>query len=181
MTLLLGIIKYDDDRLATHLLAEQRRVRPDTPWVQEVGIIERHPSGRLSIRGTFGGDFFADAQGGDAWADLAQGTLTGALLGALTGPAGAAVGGNIGSALGNLLGAATAQGTQSVYELIRGLLPRGTSALVLLADEAQVDMMVSDVGATAGQTIRHVIEAGPQTRLEALLQRGQQEHEASGS
>jgi uncharacterized membrane protein len=178
MALLLGILTFEDDRLATQMLAEHRRRQSDPPWTREVGVIERHPSGRISIRGTFGGDFFADTRTEDTGADLEQGTLTGALLGALTGPAGAAVGGNIGSALGELLGAATEQGNQSVYGLIRNTLPRGTSALVLLAGEALVDLMLSELRGVASRAVRHAVEAGPRSRLEALLRRGRQEHEA---
>ena len=35
-----------------------------------MGVLERHPSGRLSIRGTFGGEFFADPDTGAALSPL---------------------------------------------------------------------------------------------------------------
>jgi hypothetical protein len=182
--LTLGMLGFDDSRRATLLLAAQLLAAPGSAWTREVAVLERHASGRLSLRGTFGGDFFADPEAGgagDVREHLAAGTLTGALVGALTGPAGAAVGGNIGSALGRLLGVATPQGTHSVYQLLRTSLPRGSSALLLLADEALVDQMVREGGATASRVVRHGVGVGPQRQLEALLQRGRAASGASAA
>ena len=127
----------EPDGAAGALRALQRDPAPHRRWVAEAAVVERQGSGRVSIRGTFGGH----ERGGIAEADdtktgIAVGGILGGLIGLLFGPIGILVGLFAGATLGGLFGSVRGGDTteRTVFTKIKSQMPLGSSALMLLAD-----------------------------------------------
>lgn len=122
---------------AAALRALQHNPAPHRRWVEEAAVVERQSSGRVSIRGTFAGhDRGGIAEADDTRAGIAVGGICGGLIGLFFGPVGILVGLFGGAALGGLLGSIRGGDTTeyAVFEKIKTQLPRGSSALMLLAN-----------------------------------------------
>jgi uncharacterized membrane protein len=169
MPLKLGVIIYPDVNRANEVLTGYEGLHPAEYWVSNVGIIERHRTGRISIYG----DFYntGDVEEGDEPAlGLSAGGLTGLLVGALAGPAGMAAGGAVGASLGGLLGAASEADTnQSIYAVIRAKLSKNSSALVLLADAKYVDALLASASIGAREVYQQVVREELRGRLDDAL------------
>ncbi len=171
MALKLGVVIHSGSGRAAEVLHGYQVLHPeDDGWSYNVGIIERHNSGRVSIYGAVGSDEFWDDEGAKPLFGLSAGGVTGALIGALAGPAGMAVGGAVGSALGGLVGAADEEvNDQPVLDVIRSKLPKGSSALVLLADEGNVDRLIAAVGKNAREVYQQSVRDELRGRLDEAL------------
>ncbi|MDH3226568.1 MAG: DUF1269 domain-containing protein [Thermoleophilia bacterium] len=138
----LRVLTFSDSDGAEQALAALRAQGVDEPWVEEVGVVERHTSGRVSVRGTYAGYYFNADEGNEPLAGAALGGLTGALIGLIGTPIGLVIGGALGAAAGGAAGhAAERQAEGALYDEIRRVLDRGTSAAVLIAAAPTLDTM----------------------------------------
>ncbi len=171
MALKLGVVIYTGAGRAGEVLTGFQELHPtDYEWTENVGVIERRRSGRISIYGAFGSDEYWEEEGGKPLFGLSAGGVTGALLGALAGPAGAAAGGSLGMALGGLFGAADEEvSDQPVFDIIRAKLGKDSSALVLLADEGYVDKLVTETRKDAREVYQQNVREELRGRLDEAL------------
>jgi uncharacterized membrane protein len=134
-------------------------------WVDDVAVIKRHNSGRVSVHSTWAQDSSGAAAGG-AW-----GALTGSLVGALAGPGGALAGLFTGGATGGLLGLAVEDSVSDpALDDLADSLKEGSSALVLWGS---VDPFVKKFEDFGGKLIRTSVaeETAEKIRLAASQRR----------
>jgi uncharacterized membrane protein len=170
MALKLGVIIYSGAGRADEVLTGFQELHPNDAWVGNIGVIERHKMGRISVYGPFGDDGFWSEEGGKPLMGLSTGGLTGVLIGALAGPAGLAAGGAFGAAMGGLVGAADEDDVdRPMFDVIRAKLSRDSSALVLLADKPFVDQLITAMGKDAKEVYQQDVREGLRGRLDEAL------------
>src|SRR5512133_3122408 len=107
MALKLGVVIYSGADRAGEVLTGYQQLHPeDYEWNGNIGVIERHKTGRISIYGALGSDDSWGEEGAKPLFGLSAGGVTGMLLGSIAGPAGMAAGGALGLAFGGAFGAA---------------------------------------------------------------------------
>ncbi len=131
----------EPDAATTALRALQRDPAPHRRWVEEAAVLERHGNGRVSIRGTYAGyDSGGIGESDDRKAGIAVGGILGGLIGLLAGPIGILVGlfagATVGGVLGSLRGGDATE--RVVFDKIRKQMPRGSSALMLIANSGDL-------------------------------------------
>ncbi len=168
MALKLGVVIYSGAGRANEVLTGFQELHPtERDWTDNIGVIERHKTGRISIYGAMGIDDYWEEEGARPLVGLSLGGVTGVLLGALAGPAGVATGGALGLALGGLFGTADEdENDRPVFDIIRAKLGRDSSALVLLADEDHVDTLVA---ATRKEDAREVYQQNVREELRGRI------------
>lgn len=171
MALKLGVVIYSGAGRADEVLTGYQTLHPtDHEWTENVGVIERHKTGRISIYGALGSDESWNEEGAKPLVGLSAGGVTGMLLGALAGPAGVAAFGTLGLALGGLFGAADEEDTdQPTFDIIRSKLGKDSSALVLLADEGFVDRLLATTGKDAREVYQQKVREELRGRLDEAL------------
>jgi uncharacterized membrane protein len=147
----------------------------DAPWKQEVAFVERHHNGRVAVRGTFAGHYVdIDESDHTSEAGTLEGALTGALVGAIfgLGPPGAAFGFVFGGALGAVVGKPTEVETEPemLVDELRAAVPKGGSALALLAGPQHVDALLAAVAGTQGEVTRRALSDEQTAALESELE-----------
>jgi uncharacterized membrane protein len=143
----LALIDFPGEPTASSVFGTMRdRVGPEAPWTHEVAVVEHGRNGRMSIRGTFD-SHYVDVEEGDhaSQSGAAKGALTGALIGAVLGPPGWAVGFALGGIIGGDVGrpTETEPEPEGLVEELRAAVPRGHSAIALLAAPEHVDAMLA--------------------------------------
>ena len=103
MPLDLLTLKSDGSHTAGNALSKLRD-GSHAAWADEVGTVERHKTGRVSIHGAYSGYRPGEEEGDSTAAGVGVGALTGGLLGLIGGPAGSALGLVGGGALGGMYG-----------------------------------------------------------------------------
>jgi uncharacterized membrane protein len=105
----------------------------DYAWVDDIAIVERHSSGRVSTHTTHG-----SVSGGAAW-----GGLMGMLIGILFPPIGFLALFGVGAATGATIEKLTKETglDRQMLDEIRSTLDKGTSALLLLGAKGDADQM----------------------------------------
>jgi uncharacterized membrane protein len=171
MALKLGVVIYSGAGRANEVLDGYQTLHPDDyDWAANIGLIERHKTGRISIYGSVGRDDVWEEEGAKPLFGLSAGGVTGMLIGALAGPAGMATGAAIGLLLGGLTGTADEEANdQPTLDVIRSKLPKDSSALVLLADEGYVDKLIAAVGKDAREVYRQTVREELRNRLDEAL------------
>ncbi len=171
MALKLGVVIYSGAGRADEVLTGFQELHPaDYEWTENIGVIERHKTGRISMYGALGSDESWGEEGAKPVVGLSAGGVTGALIGALAGPAGMATGGALGLALGGIFGAADEEESdQPVFDIIRAKLGKDSSALVLLADEGYVDRLVAATGKDAREVYQQKVREELRGRLNEAL------------
>jgi uncharacterized membrane protein len=175
----LAMIPFDGEGTAVkrYAAARDRSSRPgrqltEAQWTRDVGFVERHHNGRLLLRGTFAGHYL-DVDEGDRVSQkgAGEGAATGGLLGVLGGPPGIAVGLLLGAIVGANVGSAdeVESEPQALTARLREAIPRGSSAIVMIAPAAEVDEMLSALGEDAQDPVRRTLADGETTALEASL------------
>ncbi|HEY1775655.1 MAG TPA: DUF1269 domain-containing protein [Solirubrobacteraceae bacterium] len=149
MSLDLAVIGFEGEPTASAVYGTMRdRVGTDAPWTNEVAIVEHAHNGRMSIRGTFDAHY-VDVEESDhvSQAGAAKGALTGALVGAVLGPPGWAAGFALGGIIGGDVGrpTETEPEPEPLVEDLRAAVPRGHSAIALLAAPEHVDAMLASL------------------------------------
>jgi uncharacterized membrane protein len=146
----------------------------DAAWRQEVAFVERHHNGRVSVRGTFAGHY-VDVDESDHTSEpgTVEGAMTGALVGAIfgLGPPGAAFGFVIGGAVGAVVGKPTEVEAEpeTLVDELRAAVPKGGSAVVLLAAPGHVDALLAELAGTDGEVTRRSLSAAQSAALEREL------------
>ncbi len=163
MGLDLALVRFNGQTAAESAFGAMRERGGDAPWVHEVALVQRHHSGRIVLHGTFAGHYI-DVNEDDHLSQpgAAVGALTGALLGIvfLGGPFGLAPG----LVLGGLVGAERGKPDEledepeALVERLRATVPKGSSAIVLLAEPDHVDAMMALVSERAESTERRSID-----------------------
>ena len=147
MPVQMAAVAFDGTHTAEKELSDLRTSRSD-PWLNDVAVVEHHKGGRYS--GT--GPEYADPDRVDA--GIAIGSGTGLLLGMIGGPLGLVFGATAGAALGGAAGSSAPPAFDPLVAEVKDALPRGTSALILLAEEPTTAKLVSAVGSTGRQVVR---------------------------
>jgi len=135
-------------------------------WLLEVGTIARPRVGRVRVGVTFPDGEFKTLHEGDvskAPADL--GGLTGCYVSALAGPCGM-----FAAAEGESTGEVESEAEQSLFHVddVKKPLPRDSSALVLIANDATCDALGRMFDSYSHEVIRAKVETELRARLEAL-------------
>lgn len=154
----LAIVTFRGESAAARTFGEMRAAVGDVAWIHEIALVEHLPSDRMVVRGTFAGRY-VDVDESDRFSETGsgRGALTGALLGAAVGPAGFAAG----LVLGAILGAETVTPTETepeprpLMDQLRSAVPKGHSAIVLLAAPEHVEAMLAAVSDGHGQLTRY--------------------------
>jgi uncharacterized membrane protein len=145
----------------------------DAPWKQEVAFVERHHNGRVAVRGTFAGHY-VDIDESDHTSEpgALEGALTGTVVGAIFGLGlpGAAFGFVLGGAVGAVVGKPTEAETepQMLVDELRAAVPKGGSAVVLLAAPQHVDALLAGLD-TEGAVTRRALSDEQVAALEKEL------------
>jgi uncharacterized membrane protein len=175
----LVMIRFDREGMAVERYAAARdrsstpgRRLTEAPWTRDVGFVERHHNGRLLLRGTFAGHYL-DVDEGDRVSQkgAGDGGATGGLVGVLGGPPGIAVGLLLGALIGANVGRPeeVEAEPQALTERLREGVPRGSSAIVMIAPAAEVDEMLSALGDSAQDVVRRTLADDETAALEASL------------
>jgi uncharacterized membrane protein len=126
----------------------------ETTWLTDVAVLEHHVGGRFSMKAT-SPDYGDEDHVG---AGIALGGGTGLLLGMIAGPLGLIFWGTMGAMTGGLLGASEQAGAfDPLVEQVKDALPHGSSALILVAEKATTEELVSAVGARGRQVVRQAL------------------------
>lgn len=119
-------------------------------WIDDVAVIKRHHSGRVSIHSTWAQDD-SDSGFGVGW-----GALTGGLIGAMAGPAGVLAGILGGGAMGGFAGAAMDIALDDPQlDALAQSLGKGTSALVLAGETSA---FVETFDRMGGKLLRTILD-----------------------
>ena len=174
MALDAALISFDGVNSAAEAFAAARdRTSGAGRWASEVGFVEHHESGHLVLRGTFAGHYvdvdeaLHVSEGGGA-----EGGIAGAVIGTiLGGPFGLAVGTVAGATIGSQVGkpSETDPEPEPLADRLRAAVPRSGSALVLIADAADVDAMIAAFGEPSGHVLRKALTPDEAAALQASL------------
>lgn len=150
MSVEMAAVAFDGAHTAEKELSALRTSRDD-PWLTEVAVLEHHLGGRFSMKAT-SPDYGDEDHVG---AGLALGGATGLLLGTIAGPLGIIFWGTMGAVAGGALGASEQTGAfDPLVEQVKEALPHNTSALILVAENATAEELISAVGARGRQVLR---------------------------
>ncbi len=149
----------------------------DAPWTQEVAFLEHHHKDRISLLGTVAGHYVsADETDHLSQSGAAVGGVAGALLALPLGPAGwaagFAAGGTIGASLGgDELGASeeTEAEPRALMDTLHDAVPKGSSAIVLLGEPADVDDMLAALGEKGASVVRRTLSDAELAAIEEAL------------
>jgi uncharacterized membrane protein len=166
------ILRFDgadgaDDALKQVINAQADR----NPWLHDVGVVKRPLLGRISIRATFTDEQPVEVKQGDVAKKIAEaGSMTGYALGSLVGPLHAEM------AAMESESRATIEGVKLEKQLLRidqikSVLPRGSSALVLITTPDINDQFVGFFSQYSPEVIRRDVAQEVQKRLETFQQK----------
>jgi uncharacterized membrane protein len=158
---------HDADRTFQEILgAEADR----HPWLHEVGVVRRPLIGRISISATYEDDP-TEVKQGEVASDVENaGAMTGYLIGSLVGPLHAEMAALEGSIRARGLGDALEDKLLHVDD-IKQVLPRGSSALVLVASPEINDQLVEMLAPWSPEVIRRDVAEEVARRLHVLEER----------
>jgi len=155
-----------DDALKSVLAAEAEQ----NPWLHQVAVVRRPVIGKISISATYD-DEPSEVKQGDLASDIEEaGAMTGYLIGSLVGPLHAEMTALEASSQARALGGALEDKLLHVDDIKR-FLPRGTSALVLVARSDINDRFVDVFDAWSPNVVRRDIAEEIEERLHAFEQR----------
>lgn len=155
------VMKFDDTYGAQAALNAVRALQElRYAWVDDVAVVERHKSGRVSTHTTHG-----SVAGGALW-----GGLAGMFVGLLFPPVGFLALWAAGMGAGAITGAATKEIglDKNMLDEVRGELDKGTSALILIGAKGDADEMARAFEPyKPAKVIRHEL---PEPQVENLKQ-----------
>jgi len=146
----------------------------DAPWRDEVAFVEHLRHGRVVVKGTFAGRY-VDVVESDHISETgaAQGALTGTLIGAVFGLGfpGASFGFVLGGTVGAIAGkpSETENEPEPLIDALRDAVPKGGSAVALLASPKHVDAMIAALEPSGGEVVRRSLTEEQTAELEASL------------
>jgi uncharacterized membrane protein len=170
----LALVGFDGEGTAVlRYAAAKDRSGGEARWAQEVGFVEHHRHGHLLLRGTFAGHYVdVDESDHVSQKGAGEGAVAAGLVGALlAGPLGIAVGIMVGGIVGAEAGTASDSEAepQLLAEKLRDAVPRGSSAIVLIASSAEVNEMLAALGDDAQSVTRRTLTADEAAELELAL------------
>jgi uncharacterized membrane protein len=167
------VVAFDGDNTASVRFADARdQAGSDAPWSRDVGLVEHHHSGRLLLRGMFGGHYVdVDESDHVSQRGAGEGAVVGGLIGVLAGPAGIALGLLVGGLVGSQTGAPSDVEAEprELAERLRAAVPRGCSAIVLIAQAGEIDEMLRALGDGTEPKLREPVSDAQAATLEASL------------
>jgi uncharacterized membrane protein len=137
----------------------------DAPWKHEVAFVEHLAHGRMVVKGTFAGHY-VDVEESDHISETgaAEGALTGTLVGAVFGLGfpGASFGFVLGGTIGAVAGtpSETEAEPKPLIHTLRDAVPKGGSAVALLAAPEHVDAMITALEPSGGEVTRRSLRPG---------------------
>ena len=152
----LALMVFDHTEGAERAYADVPRGAGDVPWAQEVAFVEHHGRDRIVVRGEFAGRYVnVDDAEQFLGRKTVEGALTGAVAGAVFGPPGFAAGLVGGGLAGSVSEEHSGPRVHSTFfDEVRGDVPEGSSAIVLLAAPEHVDAMVAALEGKHGRLVR---------------------------
>ena len=171
MGLDLALIVCDHLEGADYAFADARDAVGDQPWTHEVAFVEHHRHDRWIVRGSFGGQYVdIDDRSDVVGSKVGKGALTGALVGALFGPPGFAAGLVGGGMVGGLEESEDVpELSGAFFEEVRADVPKGHSAVVLLAAPDHVDAMIDAFDERRTRVVRRSLsDAAARTLADGL-------------
>jgi hypothetical protein len=166
----IGILVFDGTRAAEDALADKLDAEGDRrPWLHEVGVVARPVLGRLTIRASYPENKEAVYREGDIANEAGDITaLTSYVLAGLAGPLRAPL---IALETAGVAQARVSDKEKKLFRIdeLKEILPRASSAVVLIAEPKVIDEMV-EMFATDGpmKTIRRNVGEELRKRLRAL-------------
>jgi uncharacterized membrane protein len=163
----MAVLTLDGTHAAEHELSVLRASRDDV-WLNEVAVLQHHAGGRYSMKAT--SPNYGDKDRVAAAATI--GGLTGLCLGAIAGPLGLIFWSSLGALTGGALGDSRRPGAFGpLVDQVKDALPRGSSALILVAEPSTAEVLISVVGPGArvsrqrltDEQVEHLIEAAVAT------------------
>jgi uncharacterized membrane protein len=158
----LGLIAFDGVNTAAEAFADARERSGTSGWQEQVGLVEHRDGGQLVLRGSFAGHYVdVDERAHASEEGASKGWRIGALIGLLLGPAGVASGSVLGTVIGSQEGEAdeTERAPTVLVDKLRSAVPASGSAVVLVADAAAVDEMLSAFELRGGEVTRRTLTA----------------------
>jgi uncharacterized membrane protein len=140
-------------------------------WAQEVAFVEHHRRDRIVFRGTFAGHY-VDADDDEAFIGpkTFEGAIAGGVVGLVLGPAGLAVGLVGGGLAGSVATEHSGPPLRSaLFDLVRGEVDEGSSAVIMMAASEPVDAMISALDGQAGRLVRHRLTPDAAKALRAAV------------
>jgi uncharacterized membrane protein len=140
-------------------------------WAQEIAFVEHHRHDRMVVRGTFAGHYVsADDEEDFIGEKTAEGAVGGAAVGLLFGPLGLAVGFVGGGVAGGIAQEHSGPRIRSaLFDELRGEVPEGSSAVLLMAPPEHVDAMIAAFEGRGGRLVRHQLAPEGAQLLEAAV------------
>jgi len=140
-------VTFKGKKTVTKALHTLEDYSPEYYWIDDVAVVSRSKHGHLRINSTW-------AQDESGKAGLGWGAVAGGLIGMLAGPGGALAGAAIGGGMGGLLGAAEDVAFDDPrLDDFAAALDKDTSALIMVADEAEVADFWTAVDPLGGEVI----------------------------
>jgi uncharacterized membrane protein len=168
-----SLVSFDGTNGAAEAFASARDRSSAARWTSEVGFVEHHEDGHLVLRGTFAGHYVdVDEALHVSGRGVREGVTIGAVIGVLLGgPLGLAVGTVAGGTVGSQVGkpSETDAEPEALAERLRAAVPRGRSAIVMIAGADDVDEMIAAIGETGGQVVRKALSPEEVAAVEASL------------
>jgi uncharacterized membrane protein len=150
MSVEMAAVVFDQTHTAERELSALRASRQDS-WLTDVAVLEHHAGGRYSVKATSPEYGDVDHVG----AGIAIGGGTGLLLGMIAGPLGLIFWTTMGAITGGVAGASGSPGAfDPIVDQVKEALPHGSSALLLVADNATTEEFVSAAGGQHKQVLR---------------------------
>jgi uncharacterized membrane protein len=164
----LAMVVFEHTGGAEHAYANAPGQVAGVSWAQEIAFVEHHGRDRIVVRGVFAGRYVdADDRQTFIGRRTVEGALTGAVAGALFGPAGFAAGMVGGGTAGSMAEERSGPQLRSAFfDEVRGDVPEGCSAIVLLAAVEHVDAMIAALEGHGGRLVRHSLTADQARALE---------------
>ena len=149
MTLDLAVLSFAGTNGAVLAFDTAReRSSASAAWVRQIGFVEHHGNGHLVLRGTFAGHYVdIDEAIHVSQRGAAEGWAIGGVIGVLAGPLGLVIGMVLGALVGSLVGKPTEVDPepQALADELRAAVPRGSSAMVVIANAPDVDALLAAV------------------------------------
>ena len=142
MSMEMAVVSFDGTHTAEQKLSSLRASRDDA-WLVEVAVLEHHRGGRFSMKAT-SPDY---GEEGHVGSGAAIGGLTGMFLGTIAGPLGILFWGSMGALTGGAVGDTGRTGAfDALVDQVKAALPRGSSALILVAGPDTAEELVAAAG-----------------------------------
>jgi uncharacterized membrane protein len=173
MALDLALVSFDGTNAAAQAFeAARERSSASAAWVQRVGFVEHHKNGHLVLRGTFAGHYVdVDEALHVSQRGAAEGWAIGGLIGVLGGPLGVVLGMTLGGVIGSQIGKPSEVDPEPALlaDQLSAAVPRGSSAMVVIADAQDVDALLVAVNDPRAHVTRKTLSSDEVAALQASL------------